>query len=112
MHIRGINDTYTKSANEVAFDLSEHPDADVMSRIKLTDGVTARAVDGIVILKTEYEPIALESMHVNAFVDAYHKAENELKGAERRAEAARRAMLNRISQSLNLPLTSQLGEDD
>jgi hypothetical protein len=112
MHIRGINEIYTKGANEVAFDLSEHPDATVMSRVKLADGVNARAVDGVLILKTEYEPLPLKSTHVDAFVDAYHRAEGELRGAERKAEAERRAMLGRISQSLNLPLTSQATEDD
>lgn len=112
MQIRGINDTYTKGTNEVAFDLSDYPDAEVMSRIKLEDGVTSKVIDGVLILKTEYEPLPLKSTQVDAFVDAYHRAEGELRGAERKAEAERRAMLTRISQSLNLPLTSQVTEDD
>jgi len=113
MHIRGINETHTKGTNEVAFDLSEHPDSDVISRLKnLPDGITVKAVDGVVILKTEYEPLPLKSSHVDGFVDAYHKAENDLRGAERKAAAERRAMLDRISKTLDLPLSSQLVEDD
>lgn len=112
MQIRGINDAYTKGTNEVAFDLSEQPDAEVMSRVKLVDGVTAKVVNGVVILKTEYEPLPLKSTHVEAFLLAYNTAENELKRAARKAEAERRAMLSRISESLDLPLTSQLSDED
>lgn len=111
MRVTGINDTYTKGANEVAFDFNESPDNDLVSSITLADGISAKVVGGSVVLKTAQKLLPLKSSHVDAFLDAYHKAASARSQAQQNAEMERRSMLLKISHSLGYRLSSQADDE-
>ncbi|WP_423459944.1 hypothetical protein [Ottowia sp. VDI28] len=111
MYLKGLKREKTKGPNEVALDFKDPPEHEIVSKVKL-EKITASLVDGYVILKTELEPLSIKNEHIDAFIAAYHNVENQLKQKERQAERLRNEMLDRISESLNLPFTDQLSEDD
>jgi hypothetical protein len=112
MRVTEIDDILTKGPNEVAFNLDQTPDTALVSSIKLKDGITAKVVGSSLVLKTEYEPLPVKSSHLDNFLDEYHKAEGARAKAQRDAELDRRNMLLRIAHSFNIPLSSEVEDDN
>ncbi|MPT00872.1 MAG: hypothetical protein E2581_20570 [Pseudomonas sp.] len=111
MQVIGINDDYTKGPNEVAVELSNYPNTEIIKKMSLREGLTVHFIDGVVVLKSK-DPLSVSKRDIQEFENEYHSLEQRKVSEEIDAKKKRKEMLNAVSESLQLRLKSQFKEYD